>query len=206
MFMKKVIIVTGGIGAGKSVVCEEFANLGAKVIQSDKVGHSCLQPQGAAYAETVAAFGEQILNPDGTINRQKLGKVAFANRENLVRLNAATHKHILREIVDMVDKIQNQCDTDTKCVTPDVIVLEIPLFHAVDFSYDAVISVIASETARIERVLERGGITREIAEAIMSLQPSNEEYRSFADYCIENDGDIEELRARAREIFNEIRL
>jgi|GEM_PF-242559 len=219
--MKKVIIVTGGIGSGKSVVCEEFAKIGAKVIQSDKVGHTCLEPQGAAYAETVAAFGKRILNFDGTINRKELGKLAFENRENIELLNDVTHKHILKEIVDTVDKFQNQCNTisrdcgeekqpnsicDRDCCAFDMIVLEIPIFPAVNFPYDAVISVIASENIRVERVLARGGISRDIAESIMSLQPSNEEYRSFADYCIENDGGIDELRRRAAEIFNEIRL
>ena len=192
--MKKIIVVTGGIGAGKSVVCSKLAKFGATVIEGDKAGHNCLKPDGAAYSEVVAEFGVGILNADGTISRDKLGRIAFANRENLERLNSATHKHILREIVDSIDKIDG-CGT---------IVLEIPLFRAVDFEYDASICVIADEKLRVERILERGGLTREVAEHIIAMQPTTEEYREFADYCIENDGDFEGLLRQVCEVYENI--
>jgi len=193
--MRKIIIVTGGIGAGKSVVCREFAKLGAAVIEGDKAGHKCLAPDGAAYSEVVAEFGAEILNADGTISRDKLGRIAFANRENLERLNAATHKHILREIVDSIDKIED-CD---------IIVLEIPLFRAVDFEYDAAVCVIADESSRVERVVKRSGLSVDAITSIMSMQPKASEYRTFADYCIENDGDVEALLRQAREIYAEVK-
>jgi len=190
----KTIIVTGGIGAGKSVVCNEFKKLGAKVIGGDKVGHNCLKPDGLAYADVVAEFGTGILNDDKTINRVKLGQLAFESRERLNKLNELTHKHILKEIVEEVDKL----------IGYSIVVLEIPLFRAADIRCDAVISVIADDEARIERVIERSKISREIIERIMLLQPSLEEYRSYADFCIENDGNIENLRQKAQEFYKKI--
>ncbi|MCL2838961.1 MAG: dephospho-CoA kinase [Oscillospiraceae bacterium] len=193
--MKKIIIVTGGIGSGKSVVCAEFAKLGARVIEADKVGHDCLRVGGAAYSEVVAAFGAGILSADGAINRGKLAEIAFSSGENLARLNAATHKHILKEIVDRVDKI-GECD---------IIVVEIPLFWAVDFRYDAAVAVVVDDEARISRVMKRSGLSIEMINSIIASQPTNEEYRGFADYCIENNGDISSLREKARQIYSEIK-
>jgi len=191
----KTIIITGGIGAGKSVVCNEFKKLGAKVIGGDKVGHNCLKPAGLAYADVVNEFGTQILNDDKTINRVKLGQLAFESRERLNKLNELTHKHILKEIVEEVDKTNGY----------DIVVLEIPLFRAGDIRHDAVVAVVASDAARIERVMERSKISRETIERIMSLQPSVQEYRDYADFCIENDGNIDDLRQKAREIYGVIK-
>ena len=190
----KIIIVTGGIGAGKSVVCNEFKKLGAKVIGGDNVGHNCLKPEGLAYSDVVSEFGNEILNEDQTINRVKLGQLAFASRERLDKLNELTHKHILKEIVEEVDRL-NGCD---------IIVLEIPLFRADDIRNDGVISVVADYDERIERVIERSKIPRETIEKIMALQPSDEEYRNCADFCIENVGNVEDLRQKTREIYWEI--
>jgi len=187
----KTIIITGGIGAGKSVVCNEFKKLGAKVIGGDKVGHNCLKPNGLAYNDVIAEFGSEILNGDKTINRAKLAQLAFASRERLNKLNELTHKHILKEIVEEVDRT----------VDCDIIVLEIPLFRASDIQNDAVISVVADDEVRIERVIERSKIPREMIERIISLQPSTEEYRSYADFCIENIGTIDAFRQKAREIY-----
>ena len=214
----KTIIVTGGIGAGKSMVCAEFAKFGAKVIEGDKIGHDCLAPDGAAYAETVAEFGNEILNADKTISREKLGRIAFADKQRLAKLNEITHKHILREIVEQIDKVRQKCHTisqdandnfladlvcDKRHCVP-MIVLEIPLFRVVDIPHDAVISVIASDSLRVERVIERNGLPEDVIASIMARQPTNEEYRSFADYCIENEGNIDALLAQAREVYEKI--
>ena len=190
----KTIIVTGGIGSGKSVVCAEFEKKGAAIISGDKIGHKCLMPNGAAYDSVVAEFGKIILNTDGTINREMLGKIAFASRESLDRLNAVTHKYILKEIVELVDKI----------VGYDMIVLEIPLFRAVDIPHDVVISVIADKELRIERVMKRGNMSREVVSRIMEMQPSDDEYRKYADFCIENNGEIDQLRVFVGEILEKI--
>jgi len=213
----KIIIITGGIGAGKSVVCKEFERLGAFVIGGDKVGHDCLKPDGLAYADVVAEFGEEILNDNKTINRGKLAELAFASRERLNRLNELTHKHILTEIAETVDKIAEECHTksrdnnlaenesvvcDKRRFASDIIVLEIPLFRAADIRRDAVISVVADDEQRIERVMKRSKISREFVERIMSLQPTVEDYRDGADICIENVGTLDELREKAKEIFH----
>ncbi len=83
----KVIGLTGGIGSGKSTVSQFLAELGAAIVDADKAGHEAFKPGTEAWREVVAAFGRQILTPDGDIDRGKLGKIVFDNAESLSQLN-----------------------------------------------------------------------------------------------------------------------
>src|SRR4030042_38837 len=90
----KVIGLTGGIGSGKSMVAQFLAELGAVIIDADKVGHEVFKPGTEAWREVVAAFGKQILNTKGEIDRKKLGEIVFGNPELLSQLNIITHPKI----------------------------------------------------------------------------------------------------------------
>ena len=86
--------LTGGIGAGKSTVAEMFQSLGASIINVDEVGHSVLSRTSNEYEEIVKLFGEEILNPDKTINRAALGQIVFNSERQLAKLEAITHPGI----------------------------------------------------------------------------------------------------------------
>jgi len=87
----KVIGLTGGIGSGKSTVSQFLVELGAAVIDADKVGHDALMSEAKLRQEIVAAFGKQIISPNGDIDRAKLGEIVFGNAESLSRLNQIMH-------------------------------------------------------------------------------------------------------------------
>jgi dephospho-CoA kinase len=94
--------LTGGIGSGKSTVTRILADLGAPIIDADKVGHAIYQPDGPAYADMIAAFGEGILAPDRMIDRKKLGPIVFADPGALKRLNSIVHPKMFARMREMV--------------------------------------------------------------------------------------------------------
>ena len=89
--MTRVIGLTGGIGSGKSTVSRYLAELGAIIVDADKVGHEVYQPNTDTWRELVKTFGKEILAKDNTIDRKKLGAMVFSNPEELKRLNAIVH-------------------------------------------------------------------------------------------------------------------
>ena len=94
----KVIGLTGGIGSGKSTVSRFLAELGAVVIDADKVGHEAFKPDTELWREVVAAFGKQVIAPDGNIDRKKLGEIVFGNPEALSRLNQIMHPRMYNRV------------------------------------------------------------------------------------------------------------
>ncbi len=96
----KVIGLTGGIGSGKSTVSQFLSELGANVLDADKVGHQCYQPGTEAWKDVVDAFGEEIVAPDGSIDRKKLGAIVFGDPEALIRLNQIMHPRMYDMMAD----------------------------------------------------------------------------------------------------------
>ena len=98
--------LTGGIGSGKSTVTKILAELGAPIIDADKVGHAIYEPGGPAYADMIATFGEGILAPDRTIDRKRLGPIVFADPNALRQLNAIVHPKMFARMREMVDAMR----------------------------------------------------------------------------------------------------
>lgn len=194
----KVIAVTGGIGTGKSTVSREFKKLGATVISADAVSRDIMKKGGIAYTKVVESFGRGILFEDGEINRKALGAIVFSDAESLKLLNSITHSLIYKEI----KKRTEAAETELVC-------LEIPLLYdgEIDKSLiktDAEIAVIADREERIKRVIGRDGCTRQTAIDRMNSQLSDEEYARYADFVLENNGDLYELPSRVRDLYNKI--
>lgn len=161
MKQNKVIGLTGGSGSGKSTVAAVLKGLGAYVIDCDKIAHRNMQPSGVAYNELVAAFGEGILNPDGEINRKSLGNIVFSNRQQLERLNAITHKHIIERVKQLLAENSSS-----------MVVIDAPLLY--EAGLDSLCSEIwvtsAPREVRINRITERDGISRSQAESRINSQ------------------------------------
>ena len=115
----KVIGLTGGIGSGKSTVSKFLKELGAVILDADKVGHEAFKPDTEAWREVVAAFGKQILALDGDIDRKKLGEIVFGNYEALARLNQIVHPRIYALVKAEIEEYRRQ--------GVEVVVLEAPL-------------------------------------------------------------------------------
>ncbi|MCY3780125.1 MAG: dephospho-CoA kinase [Chloroflexi bacterium] len=185
--VKRVIGLTGNIAVGKSLALAMLAELGAATIDADAVAHQVLRKGGAAYAPVVEAFGSGILGADGEIERSALGAIVFADEAALRRLEAISHPAVRREIRRMVMEAE-----------ADVVVIEaIKLLEGeLKEQVDAVWVVNASEARRLERLMEARGMSRAEAARRIALQNSQAEKVRRADVVIENEGDIEALRAQ----------
>ena len=188
-----IVGLTGGIATGKSLVSAEIKRLGATVIDADVIAREIVEPGKPAYSEIVETFGERVLNPDRTLNRKALGDIVFCDREELGKLNRITHPRIRQRIREEIARAGEN----------ELVVVDIALLIEMGFrdEVDSVIVVWADEERQIERMLRRNGLTREEALLRLSCQIPVKEKLGYADYVIENNGDIESAVARAREVF-----
>ena len=191
----KVIGLTGGIGSGKSTVSRFLAELGAVILDADKVGHEAFKPDTEIWRQVVAAFGSQILTPGGDIDREKLGEMVFGNPESLARLNQIMHPRMYEIVTAQLDDYRRQ--------GIDVVVLEAPLLIEVGWasSVDEVWVTVASEATVLSRLEEQKGLSRQKALARIHSQLSLEERVRHADVVIDTDCDLDELRARVAELW-----
>ena len=193
-----VIGLTGQSGAGKSQVCNLLLNRGFRVIDADVVARRVVEKGKRCLVELVLEFGVEILLPDSTLNRRKLGKIVFNDKEKLTRLNQIIFPHITAEIRSQIDEI--------KATGAPAVFLDAPtLFESgSDKICDKVISVVAPEWLRLRRVVARDEITEQEAKSRMRSQYSEEFFIKRSDYVIENIGDIANLRDRVLEMLRHL--
>ncbi|MCL2033605.1 MAG: dephospho-CoA kinase [Oscillospiraceae bacterium] len=186
---KKAIVVglTGQTGAGKTSVSTLLSRLGFIIIDADSIARDVVEKGEQCLAEIAYEFGMEILNDDGTLNRQMLAEIAFKNRHKLSRLNQITHPHILSEI-------KMQIEFFTKSGS-QVIFLDAPtLFESgADSLCDCVVSVIAPKKIRAKRIIARDKITEDEALTRISAQHGDSYYTRRSSLVIDNGGDISTL-------------
>jgi dephospho-CoA kinase len=195
--MMLVIGLTGPSGAGKGVVSHQFAAYGIPVIDADKVYHKLLIPPSACLCELVQAFGPQILASDGTLNRKALGEIVFSDQEKLSKLNEITHRYVMASVREQINayRLQNM----------RAVVLDAPqLFEAgADKDCDVIVSVLADPSIRVERIVQRDGITEDAARHRIASQKSDDFFRAHAHYVIENNGDLSAVIPTVQKILAE---
>ena len=188
--------LTGGIATGKSLVANFFKELGAYIIDYDVVSHEVILPQKSAWKRIVDRFGEDILNDDLTINREKLGKIVFDDSKKRKKLEEIIHPEIFIEVGRRINKIKK---TDTNAV----IIQDIPLLFEVnlDKTVDKIIVVFTSKDRQIERLIKRDDFDKDHATKRIASQMPLDEKIKLADFSISNDGPIEETKRQVKEIF-----
>ena len=181
-----VIGLTGNIATGKSAVGQMLAELGAEVIDADKVAHQVMEPGQPAYAAIVAAFDDDIAPAGGPIDRRRLGEIVFADPAALARLEALVHPAVGQRIAELVARS-----------TANVVVIEAIKLLEAGLSVrlcDEVWVVIAPRAAQLSRLMESRGLSRDEAVLRIDAQPSQESKTAQADVVIDNDGDLDALR------------
>ena len=194
----KIIGLTGGIGTGKSTVAQFLAELGAVVIDVDQVGHQALKPESRVYQEIVNTFGEQVLAPDGTIDRQKLGKIVFANPGDRTRLNEIIHPAMHRTVIAQMEEYRRQ--------GVPVVVLDAPLLLDAGWAQivDEVWVTTAAESTVLERLRERSSMSAQKVQARIHSQLPSQERIKQADVIIDTDCDLNELKNKVRQLWRRV--
>jgi dephospho-CoA kinase len=191
----KVIGVTGGIGSGKSTIAKILCDLGASIIDADKIAREITVKGQLIMEEIVGYFGTSVLDEEGELDRKKLSEIVFADSKKLEVLNCITHKYIADKIKDELNKLEE--------AKAKIVVLDAPLpvengfLDVVDESW----VVVANRDIRIKRIMERSKISSEEALARIKMQKSDEEYLKIADEVINNDGSVEELEKSIAKLY-----
>ncbi len=196
--MTIVIGLTGGIGSGKSTVAQYLADLGAVVIDADKVGHEVFQPGTSLYSEVVAAFGKEIIASDGTIDRKKLGQIVFTDPEAREHLNRIMWSRIWEMISTRIDNLRRH---NTSVVVVEAFGLIEAGWHKL---VDRVWVTAVSEETVVTRLKKQRGMTEEDILARIHSQLSNEERIKHADAVIWNEVKPEEVRAKVQELWQSL--
>lgn len=194
-----IIGLTGGIASGKSTVSQKLADLGAIIIDGDKIAHKIMEPGWPAYAEVVNEFGNDILNPDLSIDRTKLGAIVFEDPARMRALNRIVRPHIY-------EAIDKEIETKRLAHPKAVLVLDIPLlFEArLDLIADQVWVVWVDRETQISRLMGRNSLTRDDAiRRIDSQMPLDEKARR-AHLVIDNNGSMDDTLRLATKYYLDI--
>ena len=189
--------LTGGIGSGKSTVSSLFQEWGAFVFDADAVAKDILNNNATAQGEIIAEFGTDILNKDGKIEKEKLSRIAFQDEDHQLRLNTTIHPYVFRKIDSSFDKISEKNEHKIFCVDAALI-----YESGADSHMDYVIVVTSHLRLRTERVMERGGLSREEFLRRLELQWPDEDKVNMADYVIHNNGTKKDLMKESKKIFD----
>jgi len=182
--------LTGGIGSGKSTVAAILAELGARVIDADRIGHEVYRPGSPGFGAVVDAFGPAVVAADGTIDRRALGAIVFADPAARARLNAIVHPLMAAELAARIERMRR-----AGFVGPIVIEAAVLLEAGWRPLVDHVWVVAAGRENAVARVVASRGLTRAEAERRIEAQMTDTERRRAADLVIDNDGPPEALRA-----------
>lgn len=188
--------LTGGIGAGKSEVSRLLVSYGAVLIDADKIAREVVAPGTPGLAAVVEAFGPEILNPDGTLDRPRLGSIVFADPDRLATLNSIVHPLVGARSMEL-----------EKAAGPDAVVIhDVPLLTENNLAplYDVVVVVDASPETQLDRLVRLRGMAGSEARARMAAQATREQRRAIADLVIDNDGPLENLEPQVRKVWAEL--
>jgi dephospho-CoA kinase len=188
----QVIVVTGGLGSGKSTAAEFFRSRGAVTLDLDEVAANLLAPESALLGRVSSQFGgDDVLLADGRLDRPALARAAFASPESARKLNGLVHPAVAREVAVALEQLRLMPEP------PMAVVLEVPLLAEAPVLAevaDVVLAVVAPEGLRVGRAGERG-FTQDEARRRIGLQASDAQRAELADVVIINDRSVEEYRS-----------
>jgi len=194
----KVIGITGGIGSGKSAATRVLGELGAVVIDADRVGHEVYQPGSVGWERVVAEFGPQVVAADGTIDRQRLGAIVFSDPAQLARLNAIVHPLIR-------DAVAARIGAEQGAGRAPAIVVEAALLVEARWNtlVDEVWVIIAPQALVEQRLATQRGLAPAAVAARIRAQLGDTERAAQAHVVIENSGSLDQLRERLTAVWRD---
>jgi len=189
------LALTGGIGSGKSTVAARLAELGAVVIDADAMAREVVAVGTPGLAQVVARFGQQVLAPDGTLDRPRLGRLVFADPDALADLNAIVHPLVAERTAEVMSRAR----------PGDVLVYDVPLLaeNGLAGGFDAVLVVEAPVEVRLQRLAGRG-LDEQAARSRMAAQATDEQRRALATVVLDNSGTRADLERQVDEAWRRL--
>ena len=195
-----IVGLTGGYASGKSTVAKMFVELGATLIDADRLAREVVKPDKQAWFEIVAHFGKGILLKNREIDRKALGEIVFGSDAERERLNAIVHPRVLDEELKAIEEIKGR-GLDA------ILILSVPLLIESGHyrQCDKIVVVTVDRDTQIKRLMERDGFSREESLRRISAQMPLSEKVQYADYVIDNSGKKQETELQVREVFRRLR-
>ena len=190
-----VIGLTGSIGTGKSEVARLLESLGAVLINADQVGHEAYAPDTESWREVVEAFGRDILQPTGEIDRRKLGAIVFSDPQQMAKLNGIMHPRMAGMVGERIEKLRTQ--------GTEVVVVEAALLFEAKWDYlvDEVWSTDAPVETVIQRLRDRNGLQEEEVRKRIDSQMDRGERLARSHLVLDNSGDVAELEQTVKSLW-----
>jgi len=192
--------LTGGLASGKTFVGRALEKLGCHLIEADELGHQVLLPGAEAYDAVVHEFGNQILDPDGQIDRSKLGALVWNAPERLEKLSSLVHPPVVAREERMIAELTER-DPEAILVVAAAILVETGRYKR----FDRLIVAFCNREQQIERAMERGLYTRAQVLARLDRQLPLEEKLRVADYVIDTSGAKENTLEQVRAVYGSLR-
>lgn len=191
-----ITALTGGIGSGKSTAGELFSELGAIVVDSDRLARDVLAPGTNGFSQVIQSFGKEIIT-EGAINRAALGAKVFSDSAARLKLEAITHPLIRKAFAELVSELPED----------SIVINQIPLLveSKYDYKFDAVITISSDIANRTARLLNRG-LTHIEIEQRMSAQATDLQREEIADFVIQNNGDFNSLKREVERVWRALLL
>lgn len=192
-----LIGLTGGIGSGKSTVAALFAQRGAHIVDTDAVARDVVEPGSPVLDAISYEFGTSVIKPDGSLDREALARIVFADPRKRELLNRLTHPAIRARTLELIGAQPSD----------EIVVVVVPLLFESGFDQhcDRAVAVIADPDTRRARVAARDGVSEEQVAARMNAQLADEEYARRADHVIRNDGDRAHLEQQVDDLWRMLR-
>jgi dephospho-CoA kinase len=189
--------LTGGIATGKSLVSQLLEEYGAFVINADLLAHKLYLPETAGFNELVVHFGDTILNIDGTIDRNKLASIVFSDKSEMDNLNSIMHPLIYEDIKRLISDLSEKNYL--------IVIVEAAILIEAGWQdlFDQIWVVSSNAENVISRLMTRNGLTREESLKRINSQMSLEDRLKYADVIVENNGDINSLSSKIKELWED---
>jgi dephospho-CoA kinase len=192
--------LTGSIAVGKSYVTSVLADLGCRVLDADETAREVVAPGAAGLSAVVNAFGHDVLGKDGTLDRQRLGSLVFADEAQRKLLNSILHPHIIARQDEQLREWERE-DPNAIAVVDAALMIESGGYKR----FDKLIVVHCRPEVQLQRLMNRDGLSREEAQQRIASQMPQEEKRKFADYLIDTSDGFAATSARTKEVYEDLR-
>ena len=188
--------LTGGIASGKSSVAALLREAGAQTIDADEVAREVVQPGSEGLARVIEAFGRAVLNPDGTLSRERLGELVFSDPNLRIQLEAILHPLIRSRTMELI----SQSDSD-------VVVYQVPLLveAKVDYPFDMIVTVEAGVDSQIKRLMKSRGLSEVQSKERIAAQATEQQRVQASSYRIDTSGPKDLLAPQVSKLWERIK-
>lgn len=192
--------LTGGIATGKSYILSVFRDLGCEVTDADLVAHEVMEPGRPAFYEIVAHFGEDVIGPDGRLDRAKIGAIVFADKARREILNSIVHPRVFEAQSNWFAEVEHR-HPDAIVIVDAALMIETGSYRR----FDKVIVAWCEPELQLQRLMERNSLSEQQARARIDAQMPTAEKLKFADFSIDTSYGFEDTRRQVESIHARLR-